>query len=169
MDETTITLDPPLRACWMKIGQQKRIPATRPGEKQKRHIFGGYNWLDDTITWTSTNIKNSAAFICFLEELLVKKYSTGRVVLVMDNASYHKSASALAALSLFEHRVMFICLPPYCSDLNPIERFWRFLKDRACANKLQDNIDEVLKSAEKTLDIQNNTAADYRFHVSKNL
>jgi hypothetical protein len=87
----------------MKIGQQRRIPATRPGEKQKRHIFGGYNWQEDTIVWTTAKTKNSAAFISFLEELLVKQYPIGRVILVMDNASYHKSASALAALSLFEH------------------------------------------------------------------
>ncbi len=88
MDETTLTLDPPLRACWMKIG------------KQKRHVFGGYNWLKDTMTWTIAKTKNSATFIDFLEELLVKSYPTGRVVLVRDNASYHKSASALAAAIL---------------------------------------------------------------------
>jgi putative transposase len=169
MDETTLTLDPPLRACWMKIGQQKRIPATQPGEKQKQHIFGGYNWLKDTLTWTVAKTKNSATFIDFLEELLVRNYSTGRVVLVMDNASYHKSASSLAALSLFEHRVMFVWLPPYCSDLNPIERFWRHLKDLACANKLQDNIEAVVKSAEKILSEQNRSTSDLRFLLSKNL
>lgn len=87
----------------------------------------------------------------------------------MDNASYHKSASALAALSLFEHRVMVIWLPPHCSDLNPIERFWRFLKDKACANKLQDNLDEVVKSAVKTMTAQNSLCTDLRYHVSKNL
>ena len=169
MDETTVRLDPRLRAGWMKIGQQKRIPATRPGEKQKRHIFGGYHGLDDTIIWTTAHTKHSATLISFIEELRVKQPPTGRVVWVMDNASYHKSASALAALSLFEHRVMVIWLPPDGSDLNPIERFWRFLKDRACANKLQDNIDEVVKSAVKTLTAQNNPAADLRYSVSKNL
>jgi len=168
MDETTLTLDPPLRACWMKIGQQKRIPATRPGEKQKQHVFGGYNWLKDTITWTIAKTKNSATFIDFLEELLVKNYPTGRIVLVMDNASYHKSAAALAALSLFEHRIMVIWLPPYCSDLNPIERFWRHLKDLACANKLQDNIEAVLNSAELILTKQNLATSDLRFLLSKN-
>lgn len=168
MDETTLTLDPPLRACWMKIGQQKRIPATRPGEKQKQHVFGGYNWLKDTITWTIAKTKNSATFIDFLEELLVKNYPTGRVVLVMDNASYHKSASALAALSLFDHRIMVIWLPPYCSDLNPIERFWRHLKDLACANKLQDKIEAVVKSAELILTKQNLATSDLRFLLSKN-
>jgi len=152
----------------MKVGQQKRIPATRPGEKQKQHMFGGYNWLKDTITWTIAKTKNSAIFIDFLEELLVKNYPTGRIVLVMDNASYHKSASALAALSLFEHRVMFVWLPPYCSDLNPIERFWRHLKDLACANKLQDNIEDVVKSAELILNKQNLATSDLRFLLSKN-
>ena len=169
MDETTVTLDPPLRACWMKIGHQKRIPATRPGAKQKRHIFGGYNWHKDTITWTTAKTKNSAAFISFLEELLVKQHPTGRVVLVMDNASYHKSAPALAALSLFEHRVLVIWLPTYCSDLNPIERFWLYLKNLACANKLQDNIDEVVKAAEKIMIAQNDPISNLRFCVSKNL
>jgi hypothetical protein len=169
VDETTLTLDPPLRACWMKIGQQKRIPATRPGEKQKRHIFGAYNWLQDTISWTMAQTKNSASFIQFLEHLLVERYSTGRVVLVLDNASYHKSASALAALSLFEHRVLVIWLPTYCSDLNPIERFWRYLKDLACANKLQDNIVEVVKAAEKIMVCQNDPGSNLHFHVSKDL
>ena len=169
MDETTLTLDPTLRACWMKVGQQKRVPATQPGEKQKRHIFGGYNWKRDTVTWTVAKSKNTATFIDFLEELLVRNYSTGRVVLVMDNASYHESASSLAALSLFEHRVMPVWLPPYCSDLNPIERFWRHLKDLACANKLQDNMETVVASAEKILHQQNLPTSNLRFLLSKNL
>jgi putative transposase len=169
VDETTLTLDPPLRACWMKVGTQKRVPATRPGAKQKRHVFGGYNWSQDIITWTTALVKNTATFILFLEELLLNRYPTGRVVLVMDNVSYHKSAAALAALSLFEHRVMVIWLPPYCSDLNPIERFWRYLKDQACANHLEDDMDCLLEQVEKTLISQNNPDALNRFHVSKNL
>jgi putative transposase len=90
-------------------------------------------------------------------------------VLVMDNAAYHKSASALAALSLFEHRVMVIWLPPYCSDLNPIERFWRHLKDLACANKLQDSIQDVVQATNHILIEQNNPKSTLRFHVSKYL
>lgn len=153
----------------MKQGFQKRIPATQPGARQKAHIFGGYDWVRDTITWTSAERKNSTYFIEFLEHLLVDEYPTGRVVLVMDNASYHKSAPALATLSLFEHRVLVVWLPPYCSDLNPIERFWRHLKDLACANKLQDDISEVLKSAERVMKKQNLTEDLLSFHVSKNI
>jgi len=98
---------------------------------------------------------------------MVKQYPSKRVVLVMDNAAYHKSASALAALSLFEHLAIIIWLPPYCSDLNPIELFWRYLKDHACANKLQDNIEEVVKAAVKIMNAQNCTISDPKFHVSR--
>ena len=87
----------------------------------------------------------------------------------MDNAAYHKSVSALAALSLFEHRVLALWLPTYCSELNPIERFWRYLKDVACANKLEDNIDEVVKSAEKIMTKQNDPSSNLHFLVSKDL
>ena len=153
----------------MKRGEQKRIPALQVGIKQHQHIFGAYNWRSDRISWTTARTKNSAYFIAFLEHLLVDVYSTGRVVLVMDNAAYHKSASALAALSLFEHRVMVIWLPPYCSDLNPIERFWRHLKDLACANKLQDSIQDVVQATNHILIEQNNPKSTLRFHVSKYL
>jgi len=75
----------------------------------------------------------------------------------------------LAALSLFEHRVMVIWLPTYCSDLNPIERFWRHLKDLACANKLQSGIENVMCEVDKVLSEQNDLNSCLRFHVSKNL
>lgn len=120
------------------------------------------------------NDKNSAQFIQFLEHLLVTQYPTGRVMLVMDNAAYHKSAASLAALSLFEHRILVIWLPTDCSKLNPIERYWRHLywrhlKDKACANKLQDNIDDVVRAAKIVLMEQNTPVSASRYHVSRNL
>ncbi len=85
------------------------------------------------------------------------------------SAAYHKRAPSLVALSLFEHRVGVSGLPPYCSDLNPIERFWRHLKDLACANKLQDSIQRVVQATNQILKEQNKPRSTLRFHVSKNL
>ena len=167
MDETTLSLHPPLRRCWMRRGQRKSIPA--PGTPAYPHVFGALNWHTTQVSHLITSHKNTDAFIAFLEHLLLTCYPNQRLILVLDNASYHKSASALAALSLFEHRVMVVWLPPYCSDLNPIERFWRHLKDRACANKLQDMIVAVMDSAEQALIEQNRAEQVSGFHVSKNL
>jgi hypothetical protein len=102
MDETTLSLDPVLRACWMKMGVQKRIPLPANQQKKRCHVFGAYNWINDQIEWMIAQSKNSETFITFLEHVLVQKYPTGRLILVLDRASYHKSAAALAALSLLE-------------------------------------------------------------------
>ena len=108
-------------------------------------------------------------FITFLEHLLVDKYPTGRLVLVLDRASYHKSAAALAALSLFEQRILIVWLPAYCTELNPIERFWRHLKDLACANQLWSCLDEVIEKVEQVLHQQNTQVDEHRFMLSKNI
>jgi transposase len=153
----------------MKRGQQKIIPALHPGTKQHRHILGAYCWNDDEIRWQVADWKNSQIFIEFIEYLLVEQYPTGRIILVMDNVSYHKSAAALAALSLFEHRLFVIWLPPYCPELNLIERYWKHLKDLACANKLHNSLEELVASAEHILSQQNDPASNLRLTFSKNL
>jgi putative transposase len=149
----------------MKQGEQKRI--STPGQPRSHHLFAAYNWGNDTVTWRATERKNSEHFIAFLEQLLVKHYPTGPVVLVLDNAPYHKSAAALAALSLFEHRVWVFWLPPYCSTLNLIERFWRFLKDSICVNKLFPTMTDLLTSVQTCLCAQNDVANPHRFTFSK--
>lgn len=166
MDETTLSLHPPLRACWTKRGQQPRVPA--PGVQQTHHIFAAYNWADDTVTWTRSEKKNSQAFIAFLEHLFIEHFPTGRHVLVLDNAPYHTSGQSLAALSLFEHRVLIVWLPKYCSlELNPIERFWRHLKDKVCVNKLFPSLEELSEAAQQQLYRQNDLGNDMRFAFVK--
>ncbi len=165
----TLTLEPPLRACWSKLGRQKHIPVPAASAKQRYHLIGAYNWRTDRVAWKAVPWKNSEAFIAFLEHLLVKVYPIGRIVLVMDNVAYHRSAASLAALSLFEHRLMVVWLPAYCSELNLIERFWRNLKDLACANKLEANLEQLRSSVECCLNNQNDPEYAYRFRLSKNL
>lgn len=151
----------------MKVGEQKRIPLPANHEKQHCHVFGAYNWLNDRISWALAERKNSESFIAFLEHLLITEFPTGRVVLVLDRASYHKSAAARAALSLFEHRVLVIWLPAYCTELNPIERFWRHLKDLACANQLWSGLEKVIEAVETVLHQQNDPFHQSRFQLPK--
>ena len=167
MDEVSLELEPVLRACWMKRGQQKCVPAVHPGTKQHCHFFGAYCWNDDTIAWQLADWKNSQTFIKFIEYLLTEKHPTGCLILVMDNVSYHKSAAVLAALSLFEHRVLVIWLPPYCPELNLIERYWRHLKDLVCANKLHNTIQDLLLSTQFFLAQQNDLNSNFRLNFSK--
>lgn len=149
----------------MKRGRQKRIPT--PGSPKRPHLFGAYNSVDDTVTYLRAKRKNSESFIAFLEHLLVKRYPDQPLVVVLDNASYHTSAAALAALSLFEQPVWFFWLPPYCSTLNPIELFWQHLKGNACADKLFPNLADLVATVERHLLVQNDQHNVKRFTISK--
>ncbi|MBK5109718.1 MAG: transposase [Anaerolineales bacterium] len=57
--------------------------------------------------------------------------------LVLDNVLLQKSAEVLATLRLIDHRVTVKWLPAYCSELNPIDRFWCYLKEQVCVNKIK--------------------------------
>ena len=70
----------------MKMGVQKRIPLPANQEKKHCHVFGAYNWISDQVEWMIAQWKNSETFIAFLEYLLVEKYPTGRLILVLDRA-----------------------------------------------------------------------------------
>ena len=138
----------------MQLGQQKRIPAFSVANRSY-HLMGAYNWRTDQVFSQAVECKNSQTFIQFLEYLLVECFPTQKIVLVMDNASYHRSKTVQAALSLFEPRVRVFWLPKYCPTLNPIERFWRHLKDLACANKLDQSLENLAERVAKVLNCQN--------------
>ena len=162
MDETTLTLHPILRKCWMKRGEQLRIPAA--GQQQLHHIFGAYNHLTGEVVWTDSKSKNTDAFIQFLEHFMTTIDSSLPTVLLLDNASYHHSRAAEATLAFFEDDGLISCwLPPYCSDLNPIERFWGHLKGFACANTLFSSVSELVRSVALCLTNQNDFSSSDRF------
>jgi hypothetical protein len=138
----------------MQRGQQKRIPAFSVSQRSY-HLIGAYNWRTDQVFSQAVERKDSQTFIQFLEYLLVACFPTQKIVLVMDNASYHRSKTVQAALSLFEPRVRVFWLPKYCPTLNPIERFWRHLKDLACANKLDQSLENLAERVAKVLNCQN--------------
>lgn len=154
MDETTVSLHPPLRRCWIKRGQRKLIPGA--GSSEHLHIFGAYDWASGFVTYTTTTRKNTDSFIAFLEHLLAE-YQHQKLILVMDNASYHRSAAAQAALSLLADRLFVIWLPKYSPFLNPIERFWLHLKHFTVANRLHRSVDELRQSLVHFFEEQQNT------------
>ena len=86
---------------------------------------------------------------------MLQAYPDIKVVIVMDNASYHRSRASRAALSLFEARLHVVWLPRYCPFLNAIERFWLHLKSLAAANCLHHDIAELIAAIDQTIHNQN--------------
>jgi len=165
MDESTLGWLPVLVACWMKRGCQKRIPT--PGQPQWRHLFGAYNWVTDEVVYQVAEQRNSETFIAFLEHLLQHHSGARPLVLVLDNGSIHHSFASQAAFAVWEDRLLPLFLPRYCSQLNPIERFSKYLKASACANKLFADLNALVASVQQILQQQNDLGSPSRFMLLK--
>ncbi|HZI02583.1 MAG TPA: transposase [Archangium sp.] len=64
------------------------------------------------------------------------------VVLVIDNAPWHRGRPVDWALRRYPHLTLYR-LPPYSPQLQPIERLWRPLRQRATHNVLFDEMTEL--------------------------
>lgn len=66
----------------------------------------------------------------------------GRVLLVMDNASYHRSKDLMKHIEEYGGDVCIVCQPPYSPDLNPVEMVWKELK-KYIANGTYRRVDDM--------------------------
>ena len=72
-----------------------------------------------------TGTCNTALFNMWLEKICLPELNPGDV-LILDNASFHKSKETIELIEKAGYKVLF--LPPYSPDLNPIEKFWANFK-----------------------------------------
>ncbi len=144
----------------MKRGQQKRIQT--PGRNKWQHVFGALNWRTNKLIYQVAEKKNTTSFCEFLEHLIAEADTNRPIIYVLDNASYHHSKISEAMIAYFEDVAVPIWLPVYCSDLNPIERFWKHLKGTACANRLFKHVQEVVDSVVNVLENQNDLTSTTR-------
>jgi len=68
---------------------------------------------------------NTELFNTWMEKMLIPKLKPGQV-LILDNASFHRSEKSKTLVEEAGCRLLF--LPPYSPDLNPIEKYWANLK-----------------------------------------
>jgi len=68
---------------------------------------------------------DSAFFERWFAECLLPALPEGTTI-VMDNAAFHRKSRLHALASAAGHRLLF--LPPCSPELNPIEKFWGWLK-----------------------------------------
>jgi len=80
---------------------------------------------------------NGECFKLFLREFLQTSDEKTLHVIFLDNASFHSGKYSSAI-----ENVVFINFPAYSPELNPIERFWRDLKDWLAGKEIR-NLSEL--------------------------
>ncbi len=85
-------------------------------------------------------------FLGFLENIL-SKYSTGKIVMILDNARIHHAKLIQPFLRKVKDRLELMFLPPYSPELNLIEGLWRCIN-----NKFFSSVAIVKTSIHKFID-----------------
>jgi transposase len=146
-DETEFHLFPYLVAIWCVVGHPQPEVRT-PGKNQKRVLYGGLNLKTGTLTSHWAASKSGGHFVEYLETLLAA-YPQQKILMIADNGSFHHTKKVDAFLQENKGRIEVKWLPPYCPDLNDIERTWRRLKASHASNFLFNSLDELVANVQK--------------------
>jgi transposase len=95
------------------------------------HISSG---KDFSLILPKVNTINMNEFLA----LLSKEVGDKQIILVMDGAGWHKSKSLVVPSN-----VEIIYLPPYSPELNPVEKFWQYIKSHVIKNKIYETLDQL--------------------------
>jgi transposase len=109
---------------WQFPGEDIHIPVEKA---YKINILGFINRKSQYMGMMTQDSIDAATLIEFPEKLSfdIKK----KTVLILDNASVHKSCSIIERIPFWQQRGLFITyLPPYSPHLNIAETVWRKLR-----------------------------------------
>jgi transposase len=129
-DEAGFEGDPRPRHKWVKRGS--RPTQGYYGGHVRRNVVGAVDSASGQLVSLIVSHCNTEVFQAFLDTLAEEAPAQEgqRVHLVLDNASWHKSAT------LNWHHIQPVYLPPYSPDFNAVERLWQHLKSHHLAGFL---------------------------------
>lgn len=141
-----------IQKTWFLKGKQRKIPTygKNPGVK----IIGILNYNLGTIYCEEHEKYDAQVFLSFIKVVL-DKYPTGKIVMILDNARIHHAKLIQPFLEENKDRIELMFLPPYSPELNLIEGLWGWLKSNIINNKFFANLDEVRVSIDKFVDAIN--------------
>ncbi len=123
-DGSGFSLIPYIPYAWQEIGKTIEVPAFK---SKTMNLFGIWDAKKDLNLYDVNGSLTSEVVISFVDDFI--KTITKKSVLVIDNASIHKSEMFEEKINEWEEKGLGIFyLPSYSPHLNLIEILWRFMK-----------------------------------------
>lgn len=154
-DESGFSLRVLRRKTWGKKGKRKKITGQR--RRGRVNVMGGLRMSDKKRLCYFVNQGNADTFYEQLKQLndfvLQEWVANGnsdedfpkigpKIVVILDNASYHKRQDILAEIEKSLPNVLLEFLPPYSPDFNLIELVWHSCKEYI-AHRLFQSVAEL--------------------------
>jgi transposase len=162
-DESGFSLRVIRRKTWGRKGQRKKVTGQR--RKGRVNIMGGLRYHDKKRI--SFIIKKGNADIFYeqikqLNSWLLQEWieqgnkiedfnkSSAKIVIILDNASFHKRKDILGKIEVEMPNIILEFLPPYSPDYNLIELVWHSAKEYI-AHRLFESVEQLEELLNKLL------------------
>jgi transposase len=135
----------------MRRGEQLEIPT--PGINRRINAFITAFWLSKRLRYSVYRRRRSLEFTKHLESVLryMKRKGYRRLILIMDNASFHLSRTTSLFLQAHPEIKPFY-LPTYAPKLNEVDsRINKQLKKNVSTNHTHNNLNDLKKAARQYL------------------
>lgn len=126
-----------LSRCWSKKGTRARVCK----QIVRQYTYAYASICPETgenhslvISGSDTEIMNY-----YLADLS-KEFRHYRIILCADNAGWHKSSSLI-----IPENIVFLYLPPYSPELNPVEHLWDYIREqKGFNNRIMNSMSEII-------------------------
>jgi transposase len=126
VDEASARADAHRGTTWSPIGETPVVPDS--GDRFGARLISAVSPRGDMKFMVFEGEMNEGTFIDFLVAL--QKDTDKPIIVIADNASYHKGSLVRACVRGSKGLVSLINLPAYSPELNPDEQVWNQLKQR---------------------------------------
>lgn len=154
-DEMILSTQTTFQKIWLPIDCFPKVDVSN--KRMNRSIYGFLNIKNGIEHAYKTEWQNSET-TCKILEKLCRLYQGKKIVLLWDNAPWHRSKEIRAWLDKTKHNIFLIGFPYYAPELNPQEHVWKEGRAKITHNKFIEHIDKI---SQKFVDYLNKTIFNY--------
>lgn len=123
---------------WIKKGVRKEIPSNTG--RERLNLSGIIDVISHNIVIQEDQTLNGESTIRFFKKIEEVYPSKRKIHVFCDNASYYRNKAVKQYLKT--SKVCLHFLPPYSPNLNPIERLWKWMKERVIYNTYYEHFED---------------------------
>jgi len=137
-DEMILTTETTTQKIWLPEGEFPKIEC-KTGGRKRRSVYGFLNIKTGEEYTIKTEFQNMQVTAVLLKEIR-KIFPTQKIVLMWDNAGWHKG-SAVQQYLKEDKKMNVIHFPRYAPEENPQEHVWKNGRSQCTHNKFIEDID----------------------------
>jgi transposase len=123
---------------WIKKGIRKEIPANTG--RARLNLTGAIDVISHNVLIQEDQTLNAASTIQFFQKIEEAYPYKQKIHAFCDNAPYYRNKAVKQYLTT--SKIVLHFLPPYSPNLNPIERLWKWMKERVIYNTYYEHFED---------------------------